>query len=321
MKMKHLFAKIKAEALLNKECYLAVLTASEGSSPRSEGAYMLTDADGLVCGTIGGGAMEYAAVRQAQERLQKGNADNFEHAYDLSAAAGMACGGSCRVLFYHFAADADTLRLADTVLEAAAGSEPWWLLLPLAAGRLRVAEYVPLEGRRGIVSLDGAEYYAEQYNYDGWVYIFGAGHVARELAPLLSRVGFKCAVLDDRKEFADPALFPTAERVQQVEFADLARTCGLREQDYAVVMTRGHVYDAQCERYLLNTPARYIGIMGSKNKARLARETLLAEGYTQQQLARIVTPIGLDIGSETPAEIAVSIAAQLIRVRSEKYIK
>ncbi len=321
MRMKHLFAKIKAEALLNKECYLAVLTASEGSSPRSEGAYMLTDADGLVCGTIGGGAMEYAAVRQAQERLQKGNADNFAQSYDLSAAVGMACGGSCRVFFYHFAADADTLRLADTVLEAAAGSEPWWLLLPLAAGSLRVAESVSLEGRRGIVSLNGAEYYAEQYNYDGWVYIFGAGHVARELAPLLSRVGFKCAVLDDRKEFADSALFPMAERVQQVDFADLARTCELREQDYAVVMTRGHVYDAQCERYLLSTPTRYIGIMGSKNKARLTREALLAEGYTQQQLARIITPIGLDIGSETPAEIAVSIAAQLIRVRSEKSIK
>ena len=88
--------------------------------------------------------------------------------------------------------------------------------------------------------------------------------------------------------------------------------------DYAVVMTRGHVHDANCERFLLTTPVPYIGVMGSKNKAKLARETLLSEGYSEKQLARIKTPIGLDIGSETPAEIAVSIAAQLIEVRSKR---
>lgn len=318
MTMKKLFAKIKSKAALNKACYLTVLIASEGSTPREGGAYMLVDGEGLACGTIGGGEMEYAVIKLARERLQKSLTGNFERTYDLSPAAGMACGGSCRVLFCYFAAGTATLRLADAVLEAADGSEPWWLLLPLAEGRLRVAATAPLSGRRGVVSLDGAAYYAEQFNYDGWVYIFGAGHVARELAPLLNRVDFQCAVLDDRKEFANAENFPTAERVAQVDFDDLARFCNLREQDYAVVMTRGHVYDAQCERYLLTTPVGYIGIMGSKNKARLAREALLAEGYTQAQLARIVTPIGLDIGSETPAEIAVSVAAQLIKVRAAK---
>ena len=73
-----------------------------------------------------------------------------------------------------------------------------------------------------------------------------------------------------------------------------------------------------CERFLLKTRVHYIGIMGSKNKARLAREALLAEGYSEAELARITTPIGIDIGSETPAEIAVSIAAQLIQIRSNK---
>ena len=85
-----------------------------------------------------------------------------------------------------------------------------------------------------------------------------------------------------------------------------------------MVMTRGHIHDANCERFLLNTPVGYIGVMGSKNKAKLAREALLADGYSEAQLERITTPIGLDIGSETPAEIAVSIAAQLIKVRSRR---
>ena len=85
-----------------------------------------------------------------------------------------------------------------------------------------------------------------------------------------------------------------------------------------MVMTRGHIHDANCERFLLKTSVPYIGIMGSRTKAKLAQEALLAEGYSKQDLDRITTPIGLDIGSETPAEIAVSIAAQLIRVRSRR---
>ena len=97
-------------------------------------------------------------------------------------------------------------------------------------------------------------------------YVFGAGHVARELVPLLSHLGFKCIVLDDRAEFADAAAFPQAEHVQQVDFTKLQEVCSLTAKDYAVVMTRGHVHDANVERYLLTTPVGYIGIMGSKNK-------------------------------------------------------
>ena len=102
------------------------------------------------------------------------------------------------------------------------------------------------------------------------------------------------------------------------DYTKLNEVCKLNCMDYAVVMTRGHVHDANCERFLLTTPVPYIGVMGSKNKAKLARETLLSEGYSETQLARIKTPIGLDIGSETSAEIAVSIAAQLIEVRSKR---
>lgn len=316
--MKKLFQAIKNVAKENKACYLTVIIESEGSAPRSSGAYMLVDAGGLVYGTIGGGAMEYAVIKRAQEHLQKGLRGNFEQTYDLSSAVGMACGGNCRILFYYFKAGKETWSFADAISEIANGRTPWWLLLSLAEECVQVVASVPLLGRRGVVSLKGITYYAEQFNYDGWVYIFGAGHVARELVPLLGHLGFACVVLDDRAEFADPAVFPMAERVEQVSFDALAQACDVRAQDYAVVMTRGHVYDAQCERYLLNTPACYIGIMGSRNKARMAREALLAEGYTEAQLARIVTPIGLDIGSETTAEIAVSIAAQLIQVRAAK---
>ncbi|MGM9519355.1 MAG: XdhC family protein [Phascolarctobacterium sp.] len=310
--------KLKEQAVQGNDCYLIALIESEGSTPRSSGAYMLVNKNGWVAGTVGGGGMEYAAVLEAQKRLQKGEVKSFQKRFDLTTAAGMACGGYCSLQFCYLPAQKETEILAEYVLYKLKGRYPWWLLLPMGEGSILVEDFLPLKKHQGFYDLDGKEYYAEQYNYDGRVFVFGAGHVARELVPLLSHLGFKCVVLDDREEFADPAVFPTAHKVLQVDYTKLEGIVKPNCKDYAVVMTRGHVHDANCERFLLSTPVPYIGVMGSKNKAKLARETLLAEGYTEAQLDRITTPIGLDIGSETPAEIAVSIAAQLIEVRAQR---
>ena len=316
--MKDLIEKLKDQVLQGNDCYLIALIESEGSTPRSSGAYMLVNKNGWVAGTVGGGGMEYAAVLEAQKKLQKGEAKSFQKRFDLTTAAGMACGGYCSLQFCYLPAQKETEILAEYVLYKLEGRYPWWLLLPMGEGSILVEDFLPLKKHQGFYDLDGKEYYAEQYNYDGRVFVFGAGHVARELVPLLSHLGFKCVVLDDRVEFADPAVFPTAHKVLQADYTKLEGIVKPNCKDYAVVMTRGHVHDANCERFLLTTPVPYIGVMGSKNKAKLARETLLAEGYTEAQLARITTPIGLDIGSETPAEIAVSIAAQLIQVRAQR---
>ena len=316
--MKDLMVKLKEQAVQGNDCYLIALIESEGSTPRSSGAYMLVNKNGWVAGTVGGGGMEYAAVLEAQKKLQEGEARSFQKRFDLTTAAGMACGGYCSLQFCYLPAQKETEILAEYVLYKLEGRYPWWLLLPMGEGSILVEDFLPLKKHQGFYDLDGKEYYAEQYNYDGRVFVFGAGHVARELVPLLSHLGFKCVVLDDREEFADPAVFPTAHKVLQVDYTKLEGIVKPNCKDYAVVMTRGHVHDANCERFLLTTPVPYIGVMGSKNKAKLARETLLAEGYTEAQLARITTPIGLDIGSETPAEIAVSIAAQLIQVRAQR---
>ena len=315
--MKNLFKAIQKQQEAGKACYLAALIECEGSTPRSSGAYMLVGEQGLLYGTIGGGGMEYAAQCLAQQKVAAGG--SFVKMYDLSPKAGMACGGSCQVQFCYLPATEQTAQLAAQGLQALAAAEPWWFLLPLGetAAYPQIKKDLPLAGHRGLWQEAAQSFYAEEYGYDGWVYVFGAGHVARELVPLLCHVGFSCVVLDDRAEFADAAVFPMAERVQQVDFCNLGAVCQLSQRDYAVVMTRGHVHDANVERYLLSTPAKYIGIMGSKGKAALARAALLAEGFSEAQLARVTTPIGLSIGSETPAEIAVSIAAQMIKVRAE----
>ena len=316
--MKNLMEKLKEQVVMGNACYLVALIESEGSTPRSSGAFMLVNKNGFVAGTVGGGGMEYAAVLEAQKKLMEGETKSFLKRYDLTTAAGMACGGYCSLQFCYLPAVQETDMLAEYILFRLKGKYPWWLLIPLGEGDIRVEEGLFIKKHKGFYEQDGKEYYAEQYNYDGRVFIFGAGHVARELVPLLSHLGFKCVVIDDREEFAKPEVFPTAHKVLLAEYTKLNEVCKLNCMDYAVVMTRGHVHDANCERFLLTTPVPYIGVMGSKNKAKLARETLLSEGYSEKQLARIKTPIGLDIGSETPAEIAVSIAAQLIEVRSKR---
>ena len=316
--MKNLMEKLKDQISMGNACYLVALIESEGSTPRSSGAFMLVNKNGFVAGTVGGGGMEYAAVLEAQNKLVEGETKSFLKRYDLTTAAGMACGGYCSLQFCYLPAVQETDMLAEYILFRLKGKYPWWLLIPLGEGDIRVEEGLFIKKHKGFYEQDGKEYYAEQYNYDGRVFIFGAGHVARELVPLLSHLGFKCVVIDDREEFAKPEVFPTAHKVLLADYTKLNEVCKLNCMDYAVVMTRGHVHDANCERFLLTTPVPYIGVMGSKNKAKLARETLLSEGYSEKQLARIKTPIGLDIGSETPAEIAVSIAAQLIEVRSKR---
>ena len=347
--MKELMKKLKEEVVHGNACYLVALIESEGSTPRRSGAYMLVNKNGWVAGTVGGGGMEYAAVLEAQKQLlayaeeeAKAKQTNehtsletdgkgvqaatsvtsaqrsFHKRFDLTPAAGMACGGYCSLQFCYMPPCQATEILVEYILYKLKGAASWWLLLPMGAGNISVQDSLPVRKHQCFYKLDGQEYFAQEYNYDGSVFIFGAGHVARELVPLLTHLGFRCLVYDDRAEFADPAVFPTAFRVQQVDYTKLGEVCSPTCKDYAVVMTRGHVHDANCERFLLKTRVPYIGIMGSKNKARLAREALLAEGYSEAELARITTPIGIDIGSETPAEIAVSIAAQLIQVRSNK---
>ena len=160
--------------------------------------------------------------------------------------------------------------------------------------------------------------YAEEFNFDGKVYIFGGGHLAQELVPVLSHLGFWCMVMDDREEYTAPNLFPGVQETKTVDFTLLSDILEVKKEDYLVVVTRGHSCDADVERFALRTPAFYIGVVGSKRKTQYVREKLLAEGFTNEELDRVHAPIGIDIASETPAEIAISIAAQLIQIRAEK---
>lgn len=318
--MEKIFLAIEEQLKMGKPCLLATIIASTGSTPRSSGAYMVVGEAGRICGTIGGGSLEYNVILQGQEQIVQQK--NFIYEYTLtmegSAELGMICGGTCTILYQYLSTD--DLPLIQDALGIIESKEQYWLLLPVLEGKLQVLQGVSKLESNGLIELNGTQCYAERFNFDGKVYIFGGGHLAQEVVPVLSHLGFRCVVLDDREEFSKPELFAGAEEVLCVDFKDLANAVQITENDYVTVMTRGHLHDADVERFVLKTPAHYIGVVGSRRKAKLTRETLRSEGFTEEQLDRIITPIGLDIGSETPAEIAISIAAQFIQVRANRLI-
>jgi xanthine dehydrogenase accessory factor len=145
--------------------------------------------------------------------------------------------------------------------------------------------------------------------------VCGAGHVGAEVAPLLARLGFRVVVVDDRAEFAAAARFPDA-RVVTRPFADALEAVGVDGRSYVVIVTRGHVHDLDVLEQALRLGARYVGLMASRSKRERLQAALREAGFGDDVLGRIHSPIGLAIGAETPAELAVSIAAEIVQVRA-----
>lgn len=334
--MKKLFTTLLRELEAGRPAVLCGIVASHGSTPRGAGAKMLVLEDGSTAGTIGGGAVEYRAARLAGELLAQ-KESRFE-SYRLTpgdvADVGMICGGDVRVYFQYFSPEQTTIR--NTLEDALAlldAPGPSWLVTAMDGDGWRMGTFdrvnglrgldIPLErlapllGSRGMLAEGEPVFFAEPLARAGTVYIFGGGHVARELAHILAMTDFRVAVYDQREQAVTREFFPEASALACGPFPEaLERVGKITGEDYVVIMTPGHQGDYEVLSQVLRTPAKYIGCIGSKKKIAVTREHLLADGFTEADIGRVCAPIGLPIGGETPAEVAVSVAAQLIACRS-----
>lgn len=145
--------------------------------------------------------------------------------------------------------------------------------------------------------------------------ICGGGHVSLELAYLAARLDFEVIVLDDRVEFANVVRFPTAQQVLCAPFAQSLTRLGSTADDFFVIVTRGHAFDRDCLAQVLGGKYAYVGMIGSRGKVAAVMQSLQTQGIPSAVLDTVHAPIGLPIGGQTPAEIAVSIGAQLVQVR------
>ncbi len=329
--MKNLFTAMKEELEQGRPVVLCSILASSGSTPRGAGAKMAVFTDGRALGTIGGGNVENLAILEAREILKSGEERirGFCLAPNQVADIGMICGGAVTVYYRRFLPErAEDRQLLTHILTLLDGDEDAWLELRLEDGRIAsYRAYARHELPEDARNADGMtrftsravynkEYYVEPIVKRGMVYVFGAGHVGRALVPVLSRVGFRVTVVDSRENLAKKEFFPDAVRVICAKFEEISNILTLEQNDYAVIMTPGHEADYTVLRQVLRTKATYIGCIGSRKKIGRTNERLYAEGFTPADAARVHAPIGLAIGAETPEEIAISIAAEMIAHRA-----
>ena len=149
------------------------------------------------------------------------------------------------------------------------------------------------------------------------VFLFGAGHLACAVAPVAAVAGFRVVVADDRESHANAERFPEAHQVLAQPFDDLFAELAPRmgPASYCIIVTRSHRLDERCAEALLRTPARHVGMIGSKNKVRRCHAYLAEHGLTEADISRLAAPVGLDLGAQTHGEIAVAIVAEMVRVR------
>ena len=167
----------------------------------------------------------------------------------------------------------------------------------------------------GLICGGKMEVYVEPILPDPTLFIFGAGHVGCCLAEIAKGLGFRIAVVDDRVKYANTDRFSSAESLYVGPWEEVLPKLPIDDGSFLVIATRGHKYDLLCLRHALQSPARYVGLLGSRRKIALFFETLKREGISSISFERVYAPVGLEIGSETPEEIAISIAAELVAVR------
>jgi xanthine dehydrogenase accessory factor len=329
--MKKVIPGIRDALRRGERVALSLVVDSSGSTPRKSGSLMASLSDGKSFGTVGGGAVEYEAQRVAGEALRGNEPTSQTLGYSLSSNETgdlcMICGGDV-YLHFHVLEPTDTnIALFDTLADAALSDNDSWLLLKIADGaptELSLArngdvsdEIRALLRRVPVYDKDGTGIYALPLSRSGHVYIFGGGHVAQQLVPALTRVDFSCIVYEDRPDFAAPELFDGAAGTICADFKDVLSHVKFVPSDYVVVLTRGHKDDYAVLAQTLPTSAGYVGCIGSRRKMAIIRERLRDEaGIDPETVARLHSPIGIEIEAETPAEIAVSIAAEMIRIRA-----
>lgn len=336
-----IFAEVVGLQRAGRTCVLAVPLWSRGSVPLRHHSKLLYRDDGTIQGTIGGGLLEGEVLAAAPQVMSQGTPRVLD--FDLTptdaAESGMICGGRCAVLIEPIAPDyaADIFAAAARAEQA---GEPIVLITPIPPdarpSKLALTSAGDLLGSTGDQALDRQlAALAQQARTDEspafiedpipahldpilphpTLCIFGAGHISLSLAHMADLIGFRVIVTDDRADFANADRFPRADRVVVTSVPDAFARLPIDPNTYLVAVTRGHAMDEEVVAHALRTPARYIGMIGSKRKVASIFDRLRARGFSDADIARVHAPIGLDIHADTVEEIAVSILAQLIAVR------
>ena len=327
--MDRIFAKLLYMLEKKLDTVLVTIIADQGSAPRGAGSQMLVGEEGRILGTIGGGAVEGKADALARQLLKERRSDCrlFQLHDAAQESIGMVCGGDVMVQFQYIPGTSEFwAALAGRLLEMTAARQGGWLALKTDGsapsllapdGQIILGEPVP-----GLTTPEG---WRPEQSKDAFclplpigerVVIFGGGHCAQALAPLLHTVGFRVTVFDEREEYACRENFPTAEHILVGDYTKLSNYLQFSPEDYIVIMTNGHSYDLEVQDQVLRGDFAYVGVIGSRKKTAAVNQKLRERGVPAEAISRVHTPIGTAIKAVTPEEIGISIAGELIYTRA-----
>ncbi len=341
--MKDIYVEIERLIAAGETVATATVVRTQGSTPREVGAKMVVLPSGDTLGSIGGGSGE-AAVRQlAMSAIADGERRTMrlDLTDDVTLDTEMVCGGMMSV-FIDLWAERD-LELLAALKRGFGPSQKAAVATPISTTQTRARRLILPNGhtfgtlgdeeidawitsqalealeqgtsRTVVGPTKGVEVFIEVQIPPPTLIIAGAGHIAVPLAKLGSMLGFRVVVLDDRPDFANRERFPEADEVLAADFGETLSAYPIDDQTYITIMTRGHSHDLECLLQVIESPAAYIGMVGSRRRVRGVFDLAQTEGCAEESLARVHAPIGLDIGARTPEEIALSIMAEVAKAR------
>jgi xanthine dehydrogenase accessory factor len=324
-------------------CAFCTVAATRGPTPQKAGATLLVYPDGTQSGTLGGGCVEAEVKQRALGSLNAAEPKPEIHIFDLDDDYGwddgLICGG--RMTIVADPVDGNRLpyfrKLRDLLVAGTGCTEVVALAgngigQPPGARALFDADNRPVEspdwGAKLVESLPKLTSRPRPSVTAGFavlpvaprirLLIVGGGHVGQAVGKLAAECEFEVWVLDDREKYANAERFPAAQKIVVGDIGRELQTLKstVTPHTYCLVVTRGHNHDEEALYHLANTPAGYIGMIGSKRKVRLTFDDLLQKGISEAALAKVNAPVGFEIGSQTVPEIAVSIVAELIARRN-----
>ena len=337
-----IISTLSEEVENGRDTALASLIWSTGSIPMSEQAKLVLLESGEMVGTIGGGCLEADIYECCRSVLKTGESERFNYTMTEKQAGedGLNCGGSVEIFIEKvstgtvnvFSAIKSLLKQRSKFCSVVGLNGSKRILID-DGGRILYNEGPSIESsyaieiakksfmkRKGFIyKTDNVhcneDIFVEPYLPQPKLYIFGGGHVGAEVAKLAKNVGFRVAILDDRPQFANQIRHPYCDEYYTGEINDLFPQLKIDDYTYILAVTRGHQHDELVVEQALQTPAFFIGMLGSERKKKILWEKLLDRGVEEESLLRVSSPVGLNVGADNPEEIAVSILAELIKVR------
>ncbi len=338
----------EAVRLMEKQepCVVATVVRTKGMTPQKAGAKQLIRQDGSSTGTLGGGCVEGDIWHYAKEILRSKGGAQFREYYlneDIVAKDGLVCGGTMYFYIEPLWQPEDYLPITKEIIRAYQGGPPVAIATVVSvpvgktnqgqkiiiredgsvSGSLdynKLFDQVVKTGRKiaafgdsdYICGEDGTEVYVEGFTIPPTLVILGGGHVGKAVYNLALTLGFKTIIIDDRPEFSNKERFPQAVETIVADFDQAINKLNLKFNTFIVIATRGHRYDDMATKAAVATPARYIGLLGSKRKNLMIFRDLHNSGVPLEKIKEIHAPVGLNIGALTPEELAVSIIAEII---------